>query len=386
MISFRHFKSNRSRLISALRFPKKPAYAQFCEQESFHSTFSTYSRELLYKVFSEFPSSRNEVLIPNYMCNTLVDAIVSANAQVKFYPLSLENDFKSLAYLEMVILKNLTPQTAAVVIVDFFGVPQSTSKVFRDTLRSAGVMLIRDASHAYLTLVHQKFQGVEDYDATFTSLYKSMPSNVGGLLLSKKKSYSDAISFWEFLKLFIRALLIELVLSFWNALIERDYTKLRSRPPSKIPMSRGFLQKIFASIFRMFLWCVDENALVRRRRKNAEEIYQMLAKVENTFVSNLYTWEQVNSSVFMAYPVLFANRELRDAMCVQLQSLGIDVYTWPVFSELNISGEIWGRILLLPVSRSMGTFLEFALQSLQWPKESLHREVQNELARVEVNS
>lgn len=365
MIAFRQFKSNRSPLLSSLRFPKTPSYESFCRQAGYSASLGTYSRHLMSKEFARLSYNRNEVLIPEYMCNTLVDAIFSAGAKPCFYPI----DFDNPKNLEQAILEKVKAETGAVVIVDFFGVRTEISKSFREALNSQAIFLMRDASHAYLTLIHQNFQGLELYDRTFTSIYKSVPTQIGALMFSQEQSFIDSVSFWEFIKITVRNFLIKCVISLWNPLIERKMLDLRSRAQEQIYDNVIFFNKIFAFIFHKFLYFVNEDRLIQDRKACAKEIHDSVLKTGKGYLRNLYSAEQVQESVFMAYPLYFPDVEARNFLCKALQAEGIDVYTWPVFSELNVSPDIWKHILLLPVSYKLGSKLEASIEKLWMQKK-----------------
>lgn len=361
MLSLKHFKSNRSRLYNALRFPVKAHYESFSEKDGYAYSLASYSRQHFLKLLSKAPEHRRKILLPDYMCNTLIDAILSAGAEPIFYGINLESDFKAFSAKEESLLKLLDEDVYAVILVDYFGVPCHVSENFSENVRNQGVLLIRDASHAYLTLVNQEFSGMEAFDYTITSLYKSLPTNIGSLCFSRKSLEKSYVSFFKFVWQCVRSCLIECVVSLYNPLIRRNITKLRSLPFQKIEAESGLLKRLFAGVFKVFLRMIDEEKIIRERKDNAIQIYEHLESYSGNLIGNLYSREQVEKSVFMAYPVKCITTKIRDDLCDLFHEQGVDVYTWPVFSECNQKAEVWERILLIPVSRNTLPYLKSAM-------------------------
>jgi hypothetical protein len=336
----------------------QPHFERYCLSNGIFWTAHTYARELMVQVLSDLSEQRREVLLPKYICNSVVDAVIAAKAQPVFYPVDPSSGFSEQGAS---IRQKISPHTGAVLFVDYFGVRYKISRDLRDFLRTNKIAIISDASHAYLSLVLQKFSGVGDVDFTFTSLYKSVPTQVGAILFSKTKKLPNSISPREFFRVFFRSFLIQMAITLWNPLIDRNMTILRT---AKVHISIKYsrTKKLFSFLFLRFLWFIDEETLINKRMACAIEIFDTVERYGSLTAKNVYTREQVLFSVFSLYPLLFPNSRLRDLMCRRMHHKGIDVQTWPVFSEVNKDDSNWDRILLIPVARKVAWEVEMVLR------------------------
>ena len=115
---------------------------------------------------------RSEVLLPGFHCPSGVTPVLEAGLRPVFYRITrrMEVDFDDL-------LSKIGANTAAVVVIHFFGLPTNLSPLLG--LRERGVTLIEDWSHSFLEGESVRLPHVIGDYAVF-SFWKLVPSGVGG--------------------------------------------------------------------------------------------------------------------------------------------------------------------------------------------------------------
>ena len=117
----------------------------------------------------------DEVLLPAYLCESVVSPVLAVGARPAFYP--VERDARPhLAGLDAAI----GPQTRAVVLIHFLGFPARVGEVQR-LCNARGVALIEDCAHALFSRLGDRLLGSFGPAAIF-SPWKSLPLPDGGLL------------------------------------------------------------------------------------------------------------------------------------------------------------------------------------------------------------
>ncbi len=124
-----------------------------------------------------------EVLLPSYVCESVVTPVLASGARPTFYPIgrTLRPD---LAALESAI----GPKSRAVVLIHYLGFPAPVEEV-RATCDRRHVALIEDCAHALFSRVGERLLGTFG-SAAFWSPWKSLPSPDGGLLALNDLSLS----------------------------------------------------------------------------------------------------------------------------------------------------------------------------------------------------
>jgi perosamine synthetase len=117
----------------------------------------------------------DEVLLPSFLCESVVSPVVARRAEPRFFPVGrgLRPD---LAALDAAV----GPRTRAVVLIHYFGFPGPVEEV-RQLCESRGVALIEDCAHALFGRLGDRPLGTFGAAAIF-SPWKSLPLPDGGLL------------------------------------------------------------------------------------------------------------------------------------------------------------------------------------------------------------
>jgi perosamine synthetase len=118
----------------------------------------------------------DEVLLPAYLCESVVTPVQTVGAMPAFYPVGRRLDV-DLTALEAAI----RPQTRAVVLIHYLGFPGPVEAV-RDLCERRGVTLIEDCAHALYSRQGDRLLGSFG-DLAIFSPWKSLPLPDGGLLV-----------------------------------------------------------------------------------------------------------------------------------------------------------------------------------------------------------
>lgn len=135
-------------------------------------------RTALYQILKSLKSRRNSIWLPDWLCHTMVDAVVKAGYQYRFYELS--DKFKvtldALDYSDF-------QDGDAVLMVNYFGLQDlaCTAKGIKEAYPNA--VVIEDDVQAYWAFT-EKENPFADY--RFTSLRKALPIPDGGLVCTKR--------------------------------------------------------------------------------------------------------------------------------------------------------------------------------------------------------
>jgi len=118
----------------------------------------------------------DEVLLPAYLCESVVTPVETVGADIQFYPVSRGLDVDPAA-IEALI----GPATRAVVLIHYFGFPGPVQEV-RALCDRRGIALIEDCAHALYSRLGDRSLGTFG-DVAIFSPWKSLPLPDGGLLV-----------------------------------------------------------------------------------------------------------------------------------------------------------------------------------------------------------
>jgi dTDP-4-amino-4,6-dideoxygalactose transaminase len=122
------------------------------------------------------PAGRNTVLVPAFHCPNVVDPVVHAGFDVRFYAVDerLRVDAEDF-------LRKLDGKIAAAIFIQYFGFPCMPAELVM-ACRQAGATIIEDCSHSFLQASPLRI-ACSGADATTFSFWKLLPGGVGGGLL-----------------------------------------------------------------------------------------------------------------------------------------------------------------------------------------------------------
>lgn len=92
------------------------------------------------------PATRNCVLLPSYLCHTIIQPCLELGAEVAFYPVG-----RDLMIDARDIARRIDRHTLAVLILDYFGFPQDPGLTQRLLVEFPDIHLIDDRTHTLLS-------------------------------------------------------------------------------------------------------------------------------------------------------------------------------------------------------------------------------------------
>jgi dTDP-4-amino-4,6-dideoxygalactose transaminase len=144
------------------------------------------------------------VLVPAFICKTVIEPIVAAGAKVDFYEVdrSCHADFADLE-------TKIERDTAAVLAVHYYGFPQKIEQ-FRDVCDRHRLYLIEDCAHVLRGYIGDRLMGTFG-DVSIFSWRKFLPVYDGGVLMLNDTGCNAQISWANESALFTLKVLINLV-------------------------------------------------------------------------------------------------------------------------------------------------------------------------------
>ena len=122
--------------------PKRNAFFSSAEASRLYYTYN--GRGAIYQVLRCLPESQGRsVLVPAFHCPTVVDPILRAGYRVIYYEITpdLKVDCAD-------VLRKLSDDVAAVVLINYFGFPADIDPILADC-RASGALIIEDCSQAH---------------------------------------------------------------------------------------------------------------------------------------------------------------------------------------------------------------------------------------------
>lgn len=148
--------------------------------KEFVSLFSSGSQGLFIVLKSIFDSEKTEILIPNYICDSVYQAILNSGLK----PILYDNKSNSWTSDFVNIKSNITDKTLAVLINHTFGIRMSDIQ----ELKSCGIHIIEDCCHALTDSIN----GLEISKHSLCSIYsfdatKWIATGNGGAVATNNK-------------------------------------------------------------------------------------------------------------------------------------------------------------------------------------------------------
>lgn len=141
----------------------------------------SHARSGIYlSIINELENSNQEVLIPDFICESIPNYLISHNIKIKFYKINynLQIDWEDL-------INKLNKNSKFLILVHYFGFPLDLNKTIEFTKKN-NLILIEDNTHGFNGSYQGKTLGTfGDYGVT--SPRKHIQLNYGGILYSKRK-------------------------------------------------------------------------------------------------------------------------------------------------------------------------------------------------------
>lgn len=301
------------------------------------------------------PKGFRTVLLPAYICASVVKSIRMCGFNLRFYKINEDMKIKEIPLRE---------QRNILLLVHYFGFPQPVERL-ASICKNDNIFLIEDCAHAPLTTLNGRRLG-EFGDASIFSLWKVFPVPDGGALLVNSKINVPSPSGKAGSAYMIRILLKEWVrLICWKLQVppvwiakypSRDQLERRRREAFMKNPTPCFDIKSISSISRRILKSVDFNEIAIRRRRNFTFWLENLPRSPK--VKPVYE-ELPEGVVPFSFPVIVSNRdEIREELRRRGIYLGAGFPESPVVPEgmegkFKVSQYLARNLLELPVHQSL---------------------------------
>lgn len=139
-----------------------------------HLTYN--ARGALYTLLSALTgrNAMRTILVPAYHCTSVVEAVLQAGYQPRFYRIAPD---LTIDYADL--LNKAGPDVAAVVVISYFGFPVNLEPLLAAKRQGASWYLIEDWAHSFLGRGNSRLAGGDGEFAIY-SFYKLVPCATGG--------------------------------------------------------------------------------------------------------------------------------------------------------------------------------------------------------------
>lgn len=330
---------------------EKPLYSKVNNNINFKQlNFYTYSRDAIYDIMSQYRIDQDsEILVPNYICNTVIDTIMEFTKNVKFYAINEKLKFDCNEIVSMV-----NKQTKMIFFVDYFGVEACVDEELVKLLKANDVLILKDSAHAFLTLVKNNFKSSYTYDFLVSSIYKALALYAGAVSLGFKESKVNFVSNHIIRKRKIVYKTKHLLCFFGMSVFNRDGEKLSV-------VNDNYVFQKGANGYRKYtsrLAKIDFQNLIRRRDMLAIKFYDYLQKY------SIFTKDEIIKSSLQVFPIWCSSMENRDKILKIMKQECVDAFTWATFHKLAVNEYLWSHIVLLPLDEKVLIIMKEKVQSV----------------------
>ena len=162
-----------------ISFKQNPATEEFFDSAKMYFTYS--ARGALYHLARSLPDEKgNSILVPMFHCPTVVEPLVRAGKNIIFYKINLD-----LSINVQDVIQKLTPDVAAVVVINYFGFPAELDAISK-LKEQYGFYIIEDCAHSFF---NGECLAGERGDVAIFSFSKLVPCYVGGAIRVNRQDF-----------------------------------------------------------------------------------------------------------------------------------------------------------------------------------------------------
>ena len=290
------------------------------------------------------------ILIPDYICDSVINAIKTAGLNYRFYKIrrNLEPDLDEI--------DKKSEAVKALLIIHYFGFPQPLDRI-NDFCRDRELMLIEDCAHALFSNIKGKHLG-RFGDFGFFSLKKTIPLPDGGMLLLNNWIDRESPQIQSGSRFLSRLSLLEKWAEFKTGLSLRcrllQMDNLRSDFIRRDHRREIIPDKGISAVSLKMLQRINIDEIITKRRDNYRYYLGKLLNKRGVEIIYPELWEGVCP---IGFPILL---EDRDRIRKRLLERGINLRTlWDILpeevspEEHPIAVRFSDRIIILPVHQSL---------------------------------
>ena len=266
---------------------------------------------------------KNKILIPNYICKSLLTPIIKLNINYSFY--NIDDNFKfNLSEIKKKALVN-----DYLLIVHYFGQPQNINLIL-NFCKKNNIKLIEDNAHGYSGKFRGKLLGTFG-EIGFSSPRKILNTDTGGALFYKKNIFSSILDKYYLPKFLIFKNILKKI-PFYCILKHRFYNQ------SNFYFKR--IAKLENSIIN-YSADINSNNLIKKtnwdlvssfRRKRWEKIVKILKKKKCAPIWRL----PLADTCPWLIPFYAKNKFYRDKIITWGVNHRIKIITWPNLPKFNL--------------------------------------------------
>ena len=288
----------------------------------------------------------NKILIPNYICKSLLTSIIKLNINYNFY--NIDDNFT----FNLLEIKKKALANDYLLIVHYFGQPQNVNRILNFCKKNS-IKLIEDNAHGYSGKFRGKLLGTFG-EIGFSSPRKILKIDTGGILYYKKNIISSQLNKYHLSNFLIIKNILKKIPLY-------NYFKNRFYNQSDFYFSR--IAKLENTLIN-YSADINSNNLIRRtnwdllgsiRRKRWCKIVKVLKKKNCTPIWRL----PLADTCPWLVPFYAKNKFYRDTIITWGVKHGIKIITWPNLPSFNLheDSEIcrlrWERLFCIELDSSI---------------------------------
>lgn len=291
-------------------------------------------------ILEDIQISRNEIiLLPKYLCPTIVEIVCRTGIKYKFYDI---NEKLGIDVLSIDSLIHCHP-VKAVLFINYFGFFHGHNTIsFMKGLKEKGIIIIEDAVQMLWVKRQKDFIG----DYIFNSYRKFLPLD-GSIVLSSKKDRVNARHNKYFcLMEEARKKKTDYIIN--GVGVEEDFLRIFSEAHQAYyneEQCGGMHDKYEKMLIKLPI-----ERLIQQRRKNYGYLLKELSKVKEIII--LYHIHKLGNNIPLAFPILIKDRDR-----IREELMNYNIYApihWTLdnakwLDKQNICLEISRNILSLPI-------------------------------------
>ena len=283
-----------------------------------HGHFYSSGRAALFHILNfSSQSGKNKILLPDYLCESIIEVVKLASVQYKFY--TINQDLS----LNINSINELFDTESSILIINYFGVIDIRSEIQKIKNLDSSAFIILDNVQS----LYSMFESF-DVDFMFTSFRKQLPVPDGAWVVSKHSELFQCEEENTFSQYKLAGGLLKNYQEF-DVFSDQLYLELFEKGENLI--IKNINSKI-SNITLSILSVLDFDLIRQKRINNAMIIINGLQTMEITPIIKF----QVNT-VPLFVPILIKNRDL-----LRLELRKNNIYCpvhWPKSKEINIKND-----------------------------------------------
>ena len=279
----------------------------------------------------------SSLLIPEYICDSIIQPIENLGLRYKYYPIldNLEPDWEKLE-------KSIDADDIAILMVHYFGQPQNIEK-FRNLCEKNEIYLLEDNAHGYGGIYKNNYLG-RFGDIGFSSPRKNLELDYGGVLFTKNKiSIPIKLS-----KPPILSRMKKIVKKYFKSLVKYFHKKNKKNDIYEIKSVKEMLMddKSFKVLNSINLVEVQKNRLDSYLKWKDFALKNNLEPVFKNIHNKATPW---------AFPAYASDLEEREKWIRWGKNNNVEIFSWPrlpktIFANRSDSYKRWERLICFPLT------------------------------------